>query len=218
MAVMKDLTGKRFGKLLVLEPSPHRHGAGVFFKCLCDCGNIILKKGSVLSGGRTYSCGCYYNPKVRQDRFEAFLKTRYIGIQSISKKEGVLNPLSFEVFRELSVGLCFYCKKFPIEREIQDVGIKGEKLSVKCHGIDRISALHGYTEKNSVACCFKCNVSKMDSIISNFFLRIRNTIERLGVTRENVLDFDVDERSIDGEIVKSHKTNGKSKRFNRQKV
>lgn len=53
-----DLTGKRFGRLLVLEFAyKNKHGKYVW-KCLCDCGNICYVIASRLMTGRTLSCGC----------------------------------------------------------------------------------------------------------------------------------------------------------------
>lgn len=53
-----DLTGQRFGRLVVLE----RYGSGpngsALWLCQCDCGNLSIVLGSQLRGGRTKSCGC----------------------------------------------------------------------------------------------------------------------------------------------------------------
>lgn len=38
----KDLSGKRFGKLVVLEETDQRKYGRVVWKCRCDCGNISL--------------------------------------------------------------------------------------------------------------------------------------------------------------------------------
>ena len=53
-----DLSGKRFGKLTVVErdtTKKHRHPV---WKCQCDCGNEVFVRGSSLLGGTTTSCGC----------------------------------------------------------------------------------------------------------------------------------------------------------------
>lgn len=52
-----DLTGKRFGHLLVL----HRADTNTkwpYWTCKCDCGNIKDVSGSCLRRGITKSCGC----------------------------------------------------------------------------------------------------------------------------------------------------------------
>ncbi len=57
----QDLTGKRFGRWLVLEHAGHdKHGAHCWF-CLCDCGNDRVIQGSQLRTGHSKSCGCLKN-------------------------------------------------------------------------------------------------------------------------------------------------------------
>lgn len=58
MGRIKDITGQRFGKLVVLEDSGKRQGYAVMWKCRCDCGNITYATGSTLKKGNTKSCGC----------------------------------------------------------------------------------------------------------------------------------------------------------------
>ena len=53
----KDLTGKKFGKLTVLEPTDERINGKIVWKCQCDCGNIhYVNTGNLTSGG-VKSCG-----------------------------------------------------------------------------------------------------------------------------------------------------------------
>lgn len=59
MAKKKDLTGGRFGRLVVLEELPERINNRVVWKCKCDCGNTIDVKGIYLTTGQTTSCGCF---------------------------------------------------------------------------------------------------------------------------------------------------------------
>lgn len=53
-----DLTGKRFGRLTVLEYAGTGK-SGTFWKCKCDCGKITTILSHSLRSGRTKSCGCY---------------------------------------------------------------------------------------------------------------------------------------------------------------
>lgn len=59
-ANIKDLTGQRFGKLIVLEfdEIESNNKKAVYWKCKCDCGNITSKLAYNLSSGATKSCGC----------------------------------------------------------------------------------------------------------------------------------------------------------------
>lgn len=58
-----DLTGQRFGKLLVLERAEnYRQPSGQIktqWLCKCDCGNNAIIRGEYLKSGHTQSCGCY---------------------------------------------------------------------------------------------------------------------------------------------------------------
>jgi len=60
--IKKDLSNRRYGKLLVLEESKKRKYNGktplVTWVCKCDCGNITLVPSSALGSGNTSSCGC----------------------------------------------------------------------------------------------------------------------------------------------------------------
>jgi hypothetical protein len=55
----RDLTGKRFGRLLVTSYHEvgNRRGSSLW-NCVCDCGKEVVKKSSLLMGGSTNSCGC----------------------------------------------------------------------------------------------------------------------------------------------------------------
>jgi hypothetical protein len=55
---LKDLTGQRFGRLVVLKPSPRTVGKHHYWECRCDCGNTIMAIGNNLRRGVTRSCGC----------------------------------------------------------------------------------------------------------------------------------------------------------------
>lgn len=58
MSKLDDLTGRRFGRLVVLKRAEDIKGKTAW-ECLCDCGNIKCVKASNLKRGKTRSCGCY---------------------------------------------------------------------------------------------------------------------------------------------------------------
>lgn len=57
-ARLVDLTGQRFGKLVVVQYAG-RKGMNTMWKCQCDCGNITITTNSNLRTGSAKSCGCY---------------------------------------------------------------------------------------------------------------------------------------------------------------
>ena len=58
---INDLTGKRFGRLLVLNMTDKRIDRRVVWECQCDCGNKHLVQSNSLLSGKTQSCGCLMN-------------------------------------------------------------------------------------------------------------------------------------------------------------
>lgn len=52
-----DLSGKRFGRLIVQELHHHEYGR-YFWLCLCDCGNTHICRTTLLTQGKIKSCGC----------------------------------------------------------------------------------------------------------------------------------------------------------------
>lgn len=57
--VQWDLVGKRFGRLVAIEPVDSDAHGNTFWRCKCDCGNETLVMRHHLLSGDTQSCGCY---------------------------------------------------------------------------------------------------------------------------------------------------------------
>ena len=62
MGNYKDLTGQKFGRLLVIQKAEsYKSPKGQVqsrWLCKCDCGNAVIVHGSSLKKGTTESCGC----------------------------------------------------------------------------------------------------------------------------------------------------------------
>lgn len=61
MPTLIDLTGKRYGKLVVIERGEDytcKNSKSARWLCKCDCGNTALIFGNLLRRGVTKSCGC----------------------------------------------------------------------------------------------------------------------------------------------------------------
>lgn len=61
---LKDITGQKFGRLIVIEKD--RIKKGNYWKCKCDCGNIVSARGVDLKREAVQSCGCLQKEKVKQ--------------------------------------------------------------------------------------------------------------------------------------------------------
>lgn len=55
----EDLTGRKFGRLTVLERVENDKGGNVCLLCRCDCGTVKKIRRSHVVGGKIVSCGCY---------------------------------------------------------------------------------------------------------------------------------------------------------------
>lgn len=80
MVNKKDLTGKRFGCLTVLEELSERSNKRIVWKCKCACGNTVSVKGIYLTTGQTTSCGCAKRKLEQKHLREAYDKKRIDGV------------------------------------------------------------------------------------------------------------------------------------------
>ena len=85
----KNLTGLKFGRLTVLEQAGSRIGKNgkslIFWKCLCECGNIVEVYAGSLTGGLTTSCSCLQKEKAKENG----LKYKRKNIYDLTQKYGI---------------------------------------------------------------------------------------------------------------------------------
>jgi predicted nucleic acid-binding Zn ribbon protein len=63
MKYKMDLSGERFGRLVVLEYAGKKKSGSqnkTLWKCICDCGNEKITDVGALRSGHTTSCGCLH--------------------------------------------------------------------------------------------------------------------------------------------------------------
>lgn len=97
MRKLIDLTGQRFGRLLVIRRVEcEKHGEAKWL-CQCDCGNETAVFGYLLRSGKTSSCGCskhdetFRNKKKEQSTVHGGCGTRLYRIW-IGMKNRCYNP------------------------------------------------------------------------------------------------------------------------------
>lgn len=69
--LIKNETGNRYGRLVVLEHVKHPNRREACWRCLCDCGNEHAVRGSSLRTGITKSCGCL-SKEMAHKRFKKY--------------------------------------------------------------------------------------------------------------------------------------------------
>lgn len=65
----KDRSGQRFGRLLVIEEAERPancHAPKIYWRCRCDCGNVVVVDVDSLRQGNTKSCGCLRKEVIAQ--------------------------------------------------------------------------------------------------------------------------------------------------------
>lgn len=62
MPAFKDLTGKTFSRLTVLERAANK-SRRVKWRCVCTCGNETVVAANKLANGHTQSCGCLHKER-----------------------------------------------------------------------------------------------------------------------------------------------------------
>jgi len=183
-----DLTGKRFGRLVILNKSIQRGNKGqIKWDCICDCGNYHTVTGESLRSGRSKSCGClrkeYIPPNKKEDRFE-FLRMRLYKNIIIKRSKQIDKPygLLYEKFCELIKQPCYYCGDIDTNY-IQDYSTKQNKFIsdtvIYYNGIDRVDNNLGYLETNVVPCCKRCNSAKNDMHIHEFYKWIKRVYKNI---------------------------------------
>ena len=65
---VKDLTGWKFGKLLVVRRAPNTAQGKARWDCNCDCGKDCIVNSRNLLRGSTKSCGCFRKETVSKRR------------------------------------------------------------------------------------------------------------------------------------------------------
>lgn len=58
-----DLTGRNYGRLIVLGLSHRGKRGRAWWNCKCECGNESCHQGANLRSGATTSCGCFRKEK-----------------------------------------------------------------------------------------------------------------------------------------------------------
>jgi hypothetical protein len=162
-----DLTGQRFGKLVVIE-RVEKDNYGRWL-CKCDCGNTTIARSERLKNGKKQSCGCLRNIPKNRDFGESNFDALYGSYKHSAKTRNIEFNLSKEEFRKITSSNCFYCGKEPSQTKNQTGNFRGYYLY---NGIDRIDSQGIYEENNCVPCCKYCNFAKRNMTKNDFLTHI----------------------------------------------
>lgn len=154
-----DLTGKRFGKLVVdglerRKNSTRQAHEAWYWRCICDCGNTTYRTTHSLEHSINAACHeCSRATAVSKTTLPHGM-AKWHRMMRVYKKnanmKGRVFTLSESDFIRVATSPCAYCGAAPADTT----------YGVVCNGIDRIDNNRGYELDNVAACCRWCNLMK----------------------------------------------------------
>lgn len=86
MGRLIDLSGQRFGRLIVLNRGIAKgKSKEAWWHCLCDCGQEVDVRGHSLRKGETQSCGCLHKEKISEKTLKDLTGQTFCRLTVISK-------------------------------------------------------------------------------------------------------------------------------------
>ncbi len=165
-----DLTGQKFGRLIVKSLAGKNKNSRYKWNCQCECGKETVVFSTNLKRNRTKSCGCYsIELTEKRNRKYSTEDSVYRVLLKNYKRSAKVRNLDFELdfseFKKIGGQICFYCGVEPRIRDVNDVK---NTTPIPFNGIDRVDSTLGYTIGNSVGCCSDCNYMKNSRDVSKF--------------------------------------------------
>lgn len=205
----KDITGQRFGRLVVVKRLENDKDNRAVWQCICDCGNVINVSGKHLRSGNTTSCGCkLHNTLVDRNTTHGHSRERLYTIWT-AIKDRCLNPNNkdYESYGGRGISICQdWVNNYSAFRNWAYSNGYDEKAPVKACTIDRIDVNENYCPENCrwVDHNVQCNnrrtnvlltyngethtIKEWANIIGIGYRTLRDRISKLGWTVEKALN------------------------------
>ena len=197
MSRIKDISGKKYGKLIVIKfhswyKYSNRQNSSKWL-CQCECGNKCIVTINNLSQKQTKSCGCLHKQimgkyGIKKTRKETAIKTLYKRYKDGSIVRNYNFDISYNEFKKIISKNCYYCGVIPNKEFLNRNKNILPDNKIIYNGIDRVNNKLGYNINNIVPCCEICNKMKLTMTQEDFILHIRKifSINKLELIQEEI--------------------------------
>lgn len=165
----KNLSGERFGRLVVTKFVGRSRHKKIIFECVCDCGKSVAVIGDSLKRGLTKSCGCLQREATRtHGRSKSSIYCAWINMRSRCE-----NPKCPE-FKNYGARGIKVCRRWAVfENFLADMGERPSPT----HSLERIKNNEGYRKSN---CKWATKKEQSNNKRDNRWITFRG--ERLKIT------------------------------------
>jgi hypothetical protein len=167
---VKDITGKKFGKLTAIEYisySNRSNKKSVYWRCICVCGSEHIVRRDHLIRLETISCGCEHRHTISED-------AQLTSAKEAHRHNYADGDIDFAHFYMLSKQNCHYCCAPPANKINAFLSKPNASDFSKqngyfiYNGLDRIDSNLPHNKSNCVPCCKYCNYLKSDLTLEQF--------------------------------------------------
>lgn len=145
----RDLTGQRFGRLVVVKQEISKNTHNSYWECICDCGKSTVVCRPGLIQGRTQSCGCLHkeiSSKISQNYNKTHGESRgikeYRAWHSMKDRCLCKNNTNYHNYGGRGITVCSRWLE-SYENFLTDMGRCPDGMS-----LDRLDNMKGYDKNN----------------------------------------------------------------------
>jgi hypothetical protein len=138
-----DLTGQRFGRLMVIEEAGRSKNKRISWECVCDCGETVTVVSGDLTSGHTQSCGCLNKERSKKANTTHGMRgtSTYQTWADLIKRCNNPKNTGFKNYGGRGIKVCKEWLRF--EKFFKDMGEKPANLT-----IERVDNNKGYYKGN----------------------------------------------------------------------
>jgi hypothetical protein len=149
-----DLTGRKFGKLEVLDFA-HSRDWKAYWQCRCECGVSVELSTNALTWDQQKSCG-----RCPHGRIDDMLRVRnrlILDYRNNAKRSGIEWALSADDAWLTMQQACWYCSAPPSSRVLNGKDRRNRTIEFVANGLRRVDRQRGFIPGNVIPCCRQCS-------------------------------------------------------------